>query len=154
LYVFGTFDLMETTEISENEIVYCGKTLIQFAWDDNFLMPIFKVLNYKYKFIEDIQKLFIEHAKSKDNVVLEHLTLPDRGFRFWTTNTDNNTKIYTGEIVYTPIFYTSNDEDAIHYSKGYTASKIASIRELEKYHKEQAEKYLNEEEKNFDLLNQ
>lgn len=31
-------------------------------------------------------------------VVLEHLCLPNRGFRFFTTNSDDNTRLYSGEI--------------------------------------------------------
>ena len=35
---------------------------------------------------------------NKKYVVLEHLTMPNRGERFWTTNSENNTHSHKGEL--------------------------------------------------------
>jgi hypothetical protein len=50
-------------------------------------------------------------------VVLEHLTLPDRGWRFWTTNSDDNTHGHTGELWYKEILFTDSEEEAIDMAK-------------------------------------
>lgn len=52
--------------------------------------------------------------KKEKYVVLEHLTLPDKGLRFWTTNGENNTKLSTGEIVYKEIYFTDDKIQAIN----------------------------------------
>jgi hypothetical protein len=57
--------------------------------------------------------------KKKKYVVLEHLTYPHKGQRFWSTNTDNNVALYTGEIVYKEIFFTDSEREAINKC-GYT----------------------------------
>lgn len=78
--------------------------------------------------------------KSKKFVVLEHLTLPDRGFRFWTTNGENNTKIVDGSAVYKEILFTDDSNEAIRASQKPNTEAIATFRELLDYHKEQNKK--------------
>lgn len=56
-------------------------------------------------------------------VVLEHLTLPDKGLRFWTSNTENNTHGYNGELWYKEVAFTDDTDEAIRIScKGVPTS--------------------------------
>lgn len=71
-------------------------------------------------------------------VVLEHLLLPDKGLRFWTSNTDNNTKIYDGTTAYKEILFTSNTDEAINACRN--CSPTATFKELEEYWKEYFDK--------------
>jgi hypothetical protein len=71
----------------------------------------------------------------KKYVVLEHLTLPDRGFRFWTVNTDNNTHSYKGELWYKEILFTDNTEEAIRVSQETNHEAVPKMWELEGYYK-------------------
>lgn len=50
---------------------------------------------------------------SEKYVVLEHITLPDRGLRFWSTNSNDNTHGWNGELWYKEILFTNSEEDAI-----------------------------------------
>jgi len=144
LYVFGTFDMMENAMIGSDEIQYRGELLAKIKWDDNLLMPILTNVHEKYKFVEENQKIFIKVLKTKKFVVLEHLTLPDRGFRFFTMNSDNNTHSGLGELWYTPILYTDDQEYAQMYATMASSGKVASMFELENYYKE---KLINEKTK-------
>lgn len=68
-------------------------------------------------------------------VVLEHKTLPNRGFRFWTSN--------EGEINtewYTIVEYTNSEDVAIALSKKANYSVVPSISELEDYWREKIKK--------------
>lgn len=78
--------------------------------------------------------------KDKKFVVLEHLTLPDRGFRFWTTNGEDNTKSINGSAVYKEILFTDSSEEAIAMSQKTNTEAIATYSELLDYHKEQNKK--------------
>lgn len=56
---------------------------------------------------------------TKKYVVLEHLTMPDQGKRFWSTNTENNTHSLEGELWYKEIIFTDDKDEAIHHSSLY-----------------------------------
>lgn len=71
----------------------------------------------------------------KKFVVLEHLLLPDRGFRFFSTNTDNNTKLFDGRVAYKEVGFTDEVEEAQDIIRQYDRSKIATMFELSEYHK-------------------
>jgi hypothetical protein len=65
-------------------------------------------------------------------VVLEHKTLPDRGFRFWTTNIGEiNTEWYEA------VAYTDSDEEALLLARKPNYMLIPSIQELEDYWREE-----------------
>ena len=49
----------------------------------------------------------------KKYVVLEHLTLPDRGMRFWSTNSENNTHLNDGALAYKEVLFTDDENTAI-----------------------------------------
>jgi hypothetical protein len=67
---------------------------------------------------------------SSKYVVLEHLTLPDRGRRFWTTNTENNTHSLEGELWYKEIMFTDSEDDAIHMSRSFNKDTVATLSEI------------------------
>ena len=67
-------------------------------------------------------------------VVLEHLTLPNRGMRFWTTNSDDNTKLNTGEIVYKEILFTDDVSEATKIASEINESALPGYAELEHYY--------------------
>lgn len=77
-------------------------------------------------------------------VVLEHLTLPDRGFRFWTTNTDDNTHGYNGELWYKEVIFTDSKGEAIEHATK-TEDNVASTRELKQYYQEKFKKEKEDE---------
>jgi hypothetical protein len=68
-------------------------------------------------------------------VVLEHLTLPDRGFRFWGHNTEDNTHSAWGDLWYKEIFFTDSEEEAIAACQ--KMGDVASMHELEEYYNNQ-----------------
>lgn len=76
----------------------------------------------------------------KKFVVLEHLTLPDRGFRFFSTNTDNNTKLIDGTVVYKEVGFADEVEEAQHIIGQYDITKTATMRELEEYYRDKINK--------------
>lgn len=49
---------------------------------------------------------------AKKYVVLEHLLMPDKGIRFWTTNSENNTHSFNGELWYKEVLFTDSVEEA------------------------------------------
>jgi len=69
----------------------------------------------------------------KKYVVLEHLLLPDRGKRFWSTNTDNNCYINDGREAYKEVHFTDNTEDAIRVSQKWNFEALPSYSELLEY---------------------
>jgi hypothetical protein len=73
-------------------------------------------------------------------VVLEHLTLPDRGFRFWSFNSEDNTHSAWGDLWYKEILFTDSEEEAIAASQ--KLGEIATMHELEEYYRNK----FNEEE--------
>ena len=72
---------------------------------------------------------------NKKYVVLEHLTLPDRGFKFWTTNTENNTHGQNGELWYKEVLFTDSETEAITESQNTNMSADAGVQELNEYYK-------------------
>jgi hypothetical protein len=85
------------------------------------------------------------NEKAKQYVVLEHLTLPDRGFRFITTNCyysgshDNNTHGYNGEEWYKEVGFTDTIEEAQAIVR-IPGAPTATWDELYEYHKENIKK--------------
>jgi hypothetical protein len=73
---------------------------------------------------------------TKKFVVLEHLRMPDRGFRFWTTNTENNTHVNDGGLAYKEILFTDDTEEAIKVSRQSNHEAIPTMREIEEYVKQ------------------
>lgn len=71
---------------------------------------------------------------SEKYVVLEHLTLPDRGLRFFTTNSKDNTHGRTGELWYKEILFTDITEEAQDACR--EINNTPSCSELEKYYRE------------------
>ena len=61
-------------------------------------------------------------------VVLEHKTLPNRGFRFWTSNVGDFNQEW-----YSVVGYTNSEDVAIALSKKVNYAVIPTIRELEDY---------------------
>lgn len=70
----------------------------------------------------------------KKYVVLEHLNLPQRGFRFWSTNSENNTHGANGELWYKEIMFTDDREEAIIQSQRTNHPVVATFKELMEYH--------------------
>lgn len=66
----------------------------------------------------------------KKYVVLEHLTLPHRGFRFWCLNSEDADTIYNGMVAYRVIKYTDSTDEAIVESRRSTDALIATYDEL------------------------
>jgi len=85
---------------------------------------------------------------TKQYVVLRHLTLPDRGLCFFTMNChregstsecENNTHGYTGELWYEEVGFADTIEEA---QKLCSEKQLptASFQELYDYHREQSRK--------------
>lgn len=98
---------------------------------------------------------------TKRFVVLEHLMLPDRGFRFFSTNChwkestsgiDNNTHGYNGELWYKEIAFTDTIEEA-QSMLSPNSKAIATYGELKEYYKgEESEKEFKERMETFESL--
>jgi hypothetical protein len=73
----------------------------------------------------------------KKYVVLEHLQLPNRGFRFWTTNTENNTHSFKGDLWYKEVLFTDSTEEAIAMSRIANVDQIPSMWELEEHYQKE-----------------
>ena len=73
--------------------------------------------------------------RSEKYVVLEHLMLPHRGRRFWTTNSDNNCFSHDGEVWYKEVFFTDSWELAIIEAQKCNVQALPSYQELEEYYK-------------------
>ena len=71
-------------------------------------------------------------SEKKKYVVLEHLTIPQKGLRFWTMNSDNNTHGASGELWYKEILLTDDQDKAISESqiKGELASQLELLEYL------------------------
>lgn len=70
----------------------------------------------------------------KKYVILEHLCLPDRGFRFFTTNSESDpTRIMSGEIAYKVVGYSDTIEGSQSMIRHNFQS--ASSNELELYYR-------------------
>lgn len=100
---------------------------------------------------------------TKHFVVLEHLMLPDRGFRFITTNcnwsgrtdpspNDNNTHGYNGELWYKEVAFADTIEEA-QSMLSPNSQAIPTSRELEEYYRmEESEKEFRQNMETFDFL--
>jgi len=71
-------------------------------------------------------------------VVLEHLTLPDRGLRFWSTNTGDNTHSAWGHLWYKEILFTDSEDEAMEASR--ICNNLPTHSELEEYYRVLIEK--------------
>jgi hypothetical protein len=76
----------------------------------------------------------MENFTNKKYVVLEHLLLPDRGMRFWSSNTENNTHLHDGTLAYKEILFTDDDKAAILASGEVNIKALPSMHELEEYY--------------------
>jgi hypothetical protein len=76
-------------------------------------------------------------------VVLEHLTLPDRGLRFWSMNTEDNTHSAWGDLWYKEILFTDSEDEAIEASQ--KMGELPTMHELEEYYNNKL--YEQEQEK-------
>lgn len=78
---------------------------------------------------------------TKKYVVLEHLMLPDRGLRFYTTNCHysgskgNNTHGFNGELWYKEVGFVDTHEEASNLIDEYDPSLLPTYNELYEYHK-------------------
>lgn len=68
---------------------------------------------------------------TKKYVVLEHIKMSQKGFRFWTTNSDNNTHSVEGEIWYKEVLFTDDQDEAI--SESQIRGELATQSELLEY---------------------
>ena len=68
----------------------------------------------------------------KKYVVLEHINLPDRGLRFWSMNTEDNTHSAWGDLWYKEILFTDKEEEAIAASQ--IIGELPTMHELEEYY--------------------
>lgn len=66
-------------------------------------------------------------------VVLEHLTLPDMGLRFWSFNTGNNAHSAWGDLWYKEILFTNSEDEAIEACQIHGDLPFSS--ELDEYYK-------------------
>ena len=74
--------------------------------------------------IEDQSNLKLEIMKIKLYVVLEHLEGVDKGLRFWTRNTTNNTHSREGELWYKELAFTNSTKEAVKLSNNFPQVKI------------------------------
>lgn len=63
--------------------------------------------------------------------------MPNRGFRFWSINSDNNTRSAKGQLWYKEVFFTDHTEVAITESRKVNKEAIPTYRELEDHYKEE-----------------
>ena len=70
----------------------------------------------------------------KKYVVLEHLLLPDRGFRFWTMNHEDNTHLLDGTLAYKEITFTDDENTAILEARAVNPLTVPSLHDLEEYY--------------------
>ena len=77
--------------------------------------------------------------ENKQYVVLEHLLMPDRGFRFFSTNKEDNTLLCDGTIAYSVIGFADTIEKA-QDMLGPNLKTIPTIQEMEDHYKEQHDK--------------
>lgn len=100
--------------------------------------------------------------RTKQYVVLEHLLMPDRGFRFFSTNchwegstsgfTDNTTG-NTGEVWYKEVAFCDTAEEAQRHMP-CDPKNTPSMQEIEEHVKKQyAERDSREMEETFNQLN-
>lgn len=66
-------------------------------------------------------------------VVLEHLNMPDRGWRFWSTNTGDNTHSAWGDLWYKEILFTDSEEEAVKVAREH-GDNIPTTSEIYDYY--------------------
>jgi hypothetical protein len=80
----------------------------------------------------------MERVRPEKYVVLERLTLPNRGIRFWSTNTENNTHSAWVDLWYKEILFTDSEEEAIKVSR--KIGELPNMHELEEYYRNEIQK--------------
>jgi len=75
-------------------------------------------------------------VSDKKYIVLEHLQLPNRGFRFWTMNSEDNTRSVDGKLWYKEILFTDSTDEAVIESRKTNTKMIPTHQELMDYHKD------------------
>ncbi|TXG76191.1 hypothetical protein E6Q11_05160 [Candidatus Dojkabacteria bacterium] len=78
-------------------------------------------------------------------MALEHLRLPHKGFRFWTTagdDPDSDVRVSTGEVAYKIVEYTDSPETAIALCEAIDRRNLATARELSEFCKEMKERLM------------
>lgn len=79
----------------------------------------------------------------KKYIVLEHLMMPDKGFRFWTTNSEFACRLLDGRLAYAIILESDDETECAAVSK---LGNVPESHELTKHIKEMREKYPNGKE--------
>lgn len=72
----------------------------------------------------------------KTYVVLEHLTMPDRGRRFWSMNgpsSSHNVRSSDGEVWYKEVHFTDDENEAIEYAMQTNFDAVPSTEEFEEH---------------------
>lgn len=73
----------------------------------------------------------------KKYVVLEHLQLPNRGGRFWSTNkgVGKNCHSHKGELWYKEILFTDDADEAMRISQQHNVGAYPTSDELYEYYR-------------------
>ena len=75
----------------------------------------------------------------KKYVVLEHLLMPDRGFRFWCINSDDNTHLLDGRLAYKEVLFTNEENAAILASGQINLDTIPNLHDFEEFYRQKQE---------------
>lgn len=70
----------------------------------------------------------------KELVVLEHLLMPDRGMRFVTTNTKDNTHLHDGTLAYKEVLFTDSMKEAQEACSSLNWGVLPSLHEMEEFY--------------------
>ena len=70
----------------------------------------------------------------KELVVLEHLLLPDKGMRFITSNTEDNTHLHDGTLAYKECLFTDSMKEAQEACSSVNWGTLPTMHELEAYY--------------------
>lgn len=94
-----------------------------------------------------------DEDKKKKYVVLEHLQGYDKGWRFWTSNSDRDVTISHDEhgkriVAYKPIIFTDSEEEAIRVSRGDKSDIDHFAHHIESYPVEVLEALLHNDDDN------
>lgn len=89
----------------------------------------------------DIHNLFL--LNKRKYVVLEHLTMPQRGFRFWSSNAGVclNTHGTEDSPWYKEVLFTDSEREATELSSRNNKSVMPTLYDLEKYYANHPHKY-------------
>lgn len=74
-------------------------------------------------------------SEKKKYVVLEHLCMPNKGMRFYTTNSDNNTHSHKGDLWYKEVLFSDDDSENGEIRKAIREQTFPTMRELEEYYR-------------------